>query len=437
MRCLLFLFALACSAGCRTGLLETGEWGTLRYFGELVGVASSEFDPEDDQPLLELYPPTSDRDGNVYVLYEEPTGSSVVYVGEALGGWSNGCVAGEEKLPNQDVTHPQVHGFVGSSDNMAWFWAGDGLVQVSGETGSCKQILDKDPLTVTDLRVVAAVPYIHETPARRTITAWVQDSTDAINRMPPYQVVVDLDLRRYVSYNEFEPTDAQCVDVLGVGGSDLRQEGVIVVAYSLDGDRIVEARFIDATGYTIGRVPLSIDESEVYPCEDLTETTPEPTVAGQLQANDAGVYAGLLTNGQLLAFNERGGSAIDLPDFSVQGVLEKDGVLWITGTAEGRPVIGRVQNDGSIDEVIRWTSSELAANDLRGKVGVLDQRYSPAEPIAWQNPSTAINQWPFISPYPIDHYATDTTGWLVAGPTFESTLTRTAVAFGPVGITVP
>ena len=45
-----------------------------------------------------MYPPISDRDGNVYVLYEEPTGSSVVYVGEALGGWSKGCPAGEEML---------------------------------------------------------------------------------------------------------------------------------------------------------------------------------------------------------------------------------------------------------------------------------------------------------------------------------------------------
>ena len=70
-------------------------------------------------------------------------------------------------------------------------------------------------------------------------------------------------------------------------------------------------------------------------------------------------------------------------------------------------------------------------------VGVLDQRYQPAEPIEWESPVTAISEWPFISPYPIDQYAIDTTGWIVAGPSFESTLTRTAVAFGPVGMTVP
>ena len=437
MRSLLLSLALPISAGCRTGLLETGEWGTFRYFGELVGVAPARFDAEEGQPMLEVYPPASDRAGNLYVLYEEPTGGSVVYVGEALGGWSKGCPPGEEMLPNRDVTEPQIHGFLGTSDTMAWFWAGDGLIQVSGETGACKQILDKDPLTVTDLRVIAAVPYVHETPARRTVTAWVQGSSEAINRKPPFQVVVDLDLRRYVSYNEFQPADAECVDVLGVGGSDQRQEGVIVVAYNLDGERIVESRFIDATGNTIGQVPIDMGDTEVYPCDDLTIPTPEPRILGQLQADDAGVYAGLLANGQILAFNERGGAANDLPNFEAQGVLAHDGLLWVTGTADGRPVAGQVQENGSVAEVIRWKSSELAANNLRGTVEVLDQRYSPAEPIAWQNPVTAIGDWPFISPYPIDEYAIDTTGWLVAGPGFESTLTRTAVAFAPVGITVP
>ena len=42
-----------------------------------------------------------------------------------------------------------------------------------------------------------------------------------------------------------------------------------------------------------------------------------------------------------------------------------------------------------------------------------------------------------MTPHRIDTYAVETTGWLVAGPTFESTNIRTAVAFGPVGLTVP
>lgn len=429
--------ALASSVGCQSGTLESGDWGTLRYFGELVGTPEARLDGSESDLPLELFPPTSDRDGNVYVLYEDINGNSIVYVGQALSGWSKGCPAGEDPLPHAGPDEPQVHGFLGTSDSKAWYWTGDGLAQVTGSTGECKQILDKDPLTVTDLRVVAAVPYVHETPARRTLTAWVQGVNDAYNRLPPYQVVVDLDLRRYVAYNQFEPNDATCVDVLGVGGNEEEQQGAIVVAYNFEGERRVEGRIIDANGNTIGVVPLSIESSAFYACSDLSTETPEPKIIGQLQANDQGVYAGLLSNGQLLAFNPDGGSSRDLPNFTAQGMVKQDGELWVSGVAEGRPVLGKIQPKGSVDTVVRWESSERAAQGLQGSVSVLDQRYQPAEPIQWESPITALGEWPFISPHPIDQYAIDTTGWLVAGPFFESTLTRTAVAFGPVGMTVP
>ena len=431
------LAATAMTVGCQAGTLESGDWGTLRYFGELTGSPEARLDEDDSDLRLELIPPTSDRDGNVYVMYEDINGNSIVYVGHALSGWSKGCPAGEEPLPHATATEAQVHGFLGTSDSKAWYWTGDALAQVNGKTGECKQILDKDPLTVTDLRVVAAVPYVHETPARRTLTAWVQGVNDAYNRLPPYQVVVDLDLRRYVAYNAFEPEDATCVDVLGIGSNDEQEEGVIVVAYNFDGNRRVEARTINAQGDTVGIAPIVMSNSDLYVCSDSGNETPEPKIIGQLQANDDGVYAGLLSNGQMLAFNEEGGSSRTLPNFEAQGMIKKNGDLWISGVADGRPVLGKVQPSGSVETVIRWESSELAAQGLQGEVSVLDQRYQPAEPIAWDSPVTAMGEWPFISPYPIDEYAIDTTGWLVAGPSFESTLTRTAVAFGPVGITVP
>ena len=50
---------------------------------------------------------------------------------------------------------------------------------------------------------------------------------------------------------------------------------------------------------------------------------------------------------------------------------------------------------------------------------------------------TAIGSWPFMTPHPLDAYALETTGWLIAGPSFESVQVRTALAFGPVGMTVP
>ena len=119
---------------------------------------------DDLQEPLVLLPPTTDRDGNIYILHEQVTKDAVIYVGDPYGGWSRGCPPGEDPHPTLRRLTP-VHGFLGTSQDMAWFWAGDALVQVSGTTGECKQVIDKDPLTLTDLRVIAATPAIHETPA--------------------------------------------------------------------------------------------------------------------------------------------------------------------------------------------------------------------------------------------------------------------------------
>jgi hypothetical protein len=433
-----FLLVLTLLAGCKSGTLESGEWGSLRYFGELTGVAPVLDTEEDLQLPLVLIPPVSDRDGNVYILHERTTKDSAVYVGQSLGGWSRGCPPDEEPLPHAVPGEAHVHGFLGTSEASAWFWAGDALVHVSGTTGECRQVLDKDPLTLTDLRVVAALPYVHETPARRTLNAWVQGANNANARLPPTQVVVDLDLRRYVSYSPFEPAEATCIDILGVGANPDTQEGVVVLAYNFDGQRVAEARTINPSGVTTRRTALQLGDAEIFACDARDpEDTPEPRILGQLQANDAGVYAGLLSNGQLLSFHAGGGGAKDLPNFDVQGMIKQDGILWVTGIAEGRPVAGKVLSSGEIAQVIRWKSAERAAANLQGTIAILDERYSPAEPVTWDNPITAIGSWPFMSPHPLDTYAIETTGWLIAGPSFESIQTRTAVAFGPVGITVP
>ena len=437
MRPLIFLSLLS-SAGCKSGTLGSGEWGTLRYFGELGGVVPVRATDDDLQEPLVLLPPTTDRDGNIYILHEQVTKDAVIYVGDPYGGWSRGCPPGEDPLPNAAQTDPHVHGFLGTSQDMAWFWAGDALVQVSGTTGECKQVIDKDPLTLTDLRVIAATPYIHETPARRTVNAWVLGTNDALRRNPPAQVVVDLDLRRYVSYSSFQPSDATCVDVLGVGSDPDAEESIVVVAYNYDGQRFQEARYLDPDGRTVGRAPLDMGSDEVFVCDAASPgPTPEPKVLGQIQANDLGVYAGLLTDGTLLTFNVGGGAARTLPDFNVEGMVRVDGDLYVTGTLEGRPIAAQVRGTGEISNAVRWKGSERAAAGLQANVDVLDERYSPAEPIKWQNPETAIGSWPFLTPHRIDTYAVETTGWLVAGPTFESTNIRTAVAFGPVGLTVP
>jgi hypothetical protein len=420
---------IAGAGGCKTGLLKPGEWGQFRYFGELEGA-----------PPLRLLPPLSDRDGNAYVLYEDFNGDSVIYTGQALGGWSVGCQAHE--LPLEDRDHEDgelnVHGFLGASQDEAWYWAGDALVNVSGATGQCTQILDTDPLTVTDLQFVAAIPWVWETPSRRTLVAMVRGVSDRFLGVPPYQVVVDLDLGRYVAYDVFQPSDAECVDVLGVGGSKTREEGVFIVAYTDDGERIVEARFVDAKGRATGSVALDFG-AEAYDC--VEEESTEPRVTGFIQANKQGVWAGLLDDGTLVAFNKGGGSVRELPNYTPTGLVRFGDHLWVSGMDDtNRPVVGKLQATGNVvaSDVRRWASAEKAAQGLEGKIEVLDQRYSPSEPVTWKSPTTAIGAWPFLSPFPLDQYANDTTGWLIAGPSYESaSQQRTAIAYAPVGISVP
>ena len=81
MRPLIFLSLLA-SAGCKSGTLGSGEWGTLRYFGELGGVVPVRATDDDLQEPLVLLPPTTDRDGNIYILHEQVTKDAVIYVGD-------------------------------------------------------------------------------------------------------------------------------------------------------------------------------------------------------------------------------------------------------------------------------------------------------------------------------------------------------------------
>lgn len=430
MRHVLLLAGLAGTTGCRSGLLDAGDWGTFRYFAELEG----------DIPMR-LVPPISDREGNVYVLYEDSVGDSVVYTGQYVGGWSTGCQPQELPLDDEADNISTLHGFLGSSDSRAWFWAGDALVEVDGTTGQCTQVLDTDPLTVTDLQFVGAIPWIHETPSRRTMVAMVRGVSDVFFGVPPYQVVVDLDLGRYVAYDVFQPSDASCVDVLGVGSAPSRNEGVMLVAYNHEDTRKVEVRFLNSRSEVTATIPVDM-AGEVYDCVD-GDTRTEPEILGFMQANAAGIYAGLLSDGRLLAFHSEATDGVEpreLPDYTPAGLVRHGDDLWVSGVFDERPVIGKLDSSGFVseDSVRRWESSETAASKLNGTVKVLDQRYSPSEPVNWKSPTTAIGSWPFLSPFPLDQYAQDTTGWIIAGPSFESTSqVRTSVAFAPVGVSVP
>jgi len=397
--------ALSLQIGCGE-VLEPGQWGTLRYFGQLPG-----------ETPLRLVPPITDRDGNVYVLHGEPEwlGSSI-YVGHRLGGWSGGCSAHKGELQ-------VLHGFVGASADHAWWWSGSALAAVSGETGMCRSILSKDPTTGTEIDVLAVVPWVVDTPTRTTTLAFIRATSESTI----YRVVVDLETEQYADPEVLEQGDVDEVLILGTGASETLWQGYVVVATQQGENWRTEALILDENGGVSATVPLDLSG-------DLTAYS----IQGFLQASDAGLVAGLMEDGRLLIFNGDGGGTKSISEFEPLGLFLDDGELWVTGNQGGKPVAARLDSSGALGSAVSWQASLDAAAELGGAVDVLDERSDPSRRREWDDARPAFGGYPFISAHPLDNYTNGSTGWLVAGPGYSTGLEgMTAVAYGPVGIEIP
>jgi len=361
-----------------------------------------------------MLPPVSDRDGNAYVLYGALDLAEVqLFVGHAGGGWTGSCA----------ITYGNVygaHGFVGRAQGRAWYWSGEALVGATGSTGSCRRLLETDPASGARLSFRAVVPWVRETPSRTTTLAWVQALTDPV----PYQVVVDLDNGVYSSLERFSPADATDIAILGVGGSLDEQEGVVVVRYTSGTVVRTQARFINGAGQTDGHASLS-----------GLDTLPEYGITGYLQPSAAGMYAGLDSEGQLVVLDRSGGRRVAVGGMTPAGVHLWDGQLYLVGEAGGRPKVAKIHDDGSVGKIRTWSASEAAAENLGGKISVVDDRSLPSRTTKWQGVRTAMGSFPFLHAHRLDHYADGTTGWLVAGPGFSASgQDYTAIAYVPVGV---
>ncbi len=403
MRACPIILAAALLAGCAPGL-EPGEWGTFRYFGEIRG-----------EPPMWLLPPATDRAGNVYVLYgDRDITESAIYVGSALGGWSGGCQVHRGSFG--------VHGFVGRAEDRIWFWSGDALGLADGGSGSCRELLRTDPVTGTELAFIGVAPYVYETPSRTRLLALVRGSTDDI----PFYVRVDLDQETYLDPRVFEPADARDITVLGTGADPRTREGIFVLSYSSGGTQVV-AHFVDEDNTVTTSVRL-----------DGFTAPAAYSLRGFVQVADSGLAAALTTGGQLLIFNRQSGGLKDISDFVPQGIIRWDGMLYVTGFQQGLPVVASLDSSGTVGAPQRWTTAEAADNALNGEVTVRDERSDPTRELTWQAPSSAPSELPFMTPWPLDVYTEDATGWLVAGPSYSvNTEPYTAVAFAPVGFAVP
>lgn len=393
----------ACSSTSDQG---PGEWGVLRYFGEIEGTAP-----------LRLIPPITDREGNVYVLYGNRTrAEAAVYVGRAAGGWTSGCEIhkGDDR---------GVHGWAGHDASRAWYSSGDGLVEVNGGTGACHLLLDTDPTSSANIRFLGVFPHVTDSPSATELPVLFTTPSDS----GAFHATVDLDLGLYKNLKDFEPAEATDVTVIGVGAHRSDDEIYLVVSYTLGAEQRLEARFMDRSGTLSGVHEL---EGIAMPDED--------GIVGYLQSA-GGVVAGLLETGELITYTRDWAKVEPVSGFTPVGVHVWDGTLWLTGlSGDDEPVVTEIRSDGTLGPLTRWETSVAALENLQGGIDVLDERSNPTQERVWEEAASAIGPFPFLSEHSPDAYADGMTGWLVAGPFYDTGVEgMTAVAFGPVGLSYP
>lgn len=380
---------------------DDGEFGRFRYMMQLPGTVP-----------LALYPPISDRIGNIYVLGDvqgqrEPFG----YVTRAAGGYTSACRRSKGDSFGS-------HAWVGFADDRAWYWSGDALVMVPAN-GSCEAVLDLDPQTRANLLFRAVMPWVRITATRKTLVALVQTPTDPV----PFSALVDLDQRLMTNVNSIG--GAGPVTVLGVGAEDDGESRVTLIAR---GD-VMEALFFDeeANATSVARVAGA--------------APPAFGVLGTLRRNKAGTVAGLTSLGSLVVFDAAGGGTVGIdPSVSPVGVHRWKDTLYVVGTRDGRPVVIPLDDAGRPGAILAWASSERASANLAGDISVRNEFTYPVGELTWTSPPSAIGPGVFLSPTAPWPHAPDTTIWAVAGPVLsvsDATLPITPVAIAPVGISYP
>ncbi len=401
------------SSGC-IEYLEPGELGQFRYLGDYV--AEEAF----------LFPrPVADRNGSVYAMMgSRELGQTEATVGyPSGGGWRGRCAV------HQNVDRG-LHGWLDTTVDNAWYWSGDALVEVDGRNSNCKQVLGRDPNSQSQLAFKALIPQIKWTPSRRTIVGLVQAPSDPV----PFQVVVDLDIRRYTRFEEFIPRNADNVVSLGTGAEEATEAGFMVVRYEIDGgegeepDVRVEARFLDADAEATDIVPIG--GLSAYAQDALT---------GYMQIGDAGWAAGVLNDGAVLLFDRNNARVLtDTGPLEPVGVHLWNGTAWVVGMANGRPSIAAVNSGGGLDSPVVWAASERLSDALRTSLVIQDDRFTPIRTLTWANPEAPFGEAPLVVPNAPWPYAIDTSLMMIAGPTYTSGgQSYVSLAVGPVGLSYP
>ena len=354
---------------------------------------------------LDVLPPTSDRNGNLYLLATSGDDSFVqTAIGIFGGGWGS---CSSDAIGKVLGDNPVMHGWTGFTQDTAYFWAGGALFGLVGSavSGGCVNLLHSDPQTGSILYFQAIMPYVHDAPSRKSLVALLRNDTDVL----PYWTYVDLNVARATTYNAFSPSDATSIIVAGVGADPSEELGFVVLQYKRGDQTFVEGRFLSVDAQVTAAVPIrGLDMVDEY------------GVAGNLQRSGDGLVAGLLKTGQLITFNERSGAVKSVPaGLTAVGVHLWQGKLWLVGTADGRPVIAPISANGTVGGAQVWSASEAAARSISQIGTVIDDRALPSRNVRWAA-RNATGDFPFLGPYSLDYYADGTTLWTIAGPSYDA-----------------
>lgn len=379
--------ALIALAGCVSGL-EPGEVGLGRRVGAFPGETPA------------MLPPMTDRSGNVYVVTGNPDSSGApqpgtLLVGRPRGGWSDGCATG-------DGPGGGARGWIGATADRGWLWTEAALVEATAD-GDCRTILDRDPVSTSELTFLAVGSLVVET-ASGTLAAAIVTSGGSPE---PALVAIDLDLG---VIRRSEPLPG--VTVLGAGADAANGRALFLVTDDA-GARVlaVEPR------------QLSVDTVDISGDPGMLQ--------GELLADATGAMAGVLADDSVLVGTREGLRVKAMPG-AIGIEHAQDDTLRIVGVAGTMPFSATV--DGTAHD---WRLAlEIEALIADGVV-VIDERSGTRVATQWEG-RHALGGVPLVTARSAPEYAVGTRAVLVADPPMDrGGIPYSQVAVVPVGIELP
>jgi hypothetical protein len=329
------------AAGCVEGLAPE-EIGIGRRVGMYPGDVAA------------VLPPLTDPQGNLYVVTGVPDSTGVpqpgtAHSGGARGGWSVGCATGTG-------LEGGARGWIGAFDGRGWFWTGTAIVELDVASGGCTTKLDTDPVSASDLMIVAAAPLLVRNISGRYAMAIVKTLADT----QPHLVTIDLDLGLLGGSQALG-----AVEVLAVGADEDAGEAAFMLR-DASGTRVAIARAYEGIVATI----------------PVTGMAPSGAVLGELGFGTDGSVAAVLGT-TMLATGSRAGLTIGAAPFTASTLEhDDDGQLWLAGIDASGPRIAPLVT-GQMGTMQTWTCAKTLDQALANGVVVIDERAGERTATRW------------------------------------------------------